>query len=154
MEYLLYLDRLKQQEKEDLSSSYPCSLMDIEEKELVFNKPIEVKGEAYVSGDHLIIHFSAHTSLEMPCAICNQMTTYNLSISDSYQTIELIEIKSGELSFAEVLRETILLELPSYVECHNGNCPSRPLIEPYLHKEKSEKDEDIHYPFSGLDNLL
>ncbi len=151
--YLIYLDRLRKGEKEDLTGKIPATVFEIEESELICKDPIEVTGEAYISDEHLILHFSASTKVTMPCSICNHMIEQNIEIKNAYQTIELTEIDGATFSSEQLIRDTLLLELPHFVECNNGNCKERPLIEPYLHKPEEEKGDDIHYPFSGLDNI-
>lgn len=151
--YLIYLDRLKRGEKEDLTGTISAEVFEIEENDLLCKDPIEVKGEAYISDDHLILHFSAYTRVTMPCSICNAMIEQAIQVKNAYQTIELSEINGTTFPSEQTIRDTLLLELPHFVECNNGNCSERPLIEPYLHNPEEEKGEDIHYPFSGLDNI-
>jgi uncharacterized metal-binding protein YceD (DUF177 family) len=151
--FLLYIDRLKKGEKENLNLFLPPDIFEVVEDELSFQDPVEMHGEAYVSEPHLIIHFSAQTKVCMPCSVCNEKTKENLIVKNAYHTFDLQELTDATLSFIDIVRESLLLELPQFIECQNGHCPNRPLIEPYLHNPEDEKKDDIHYPFSGLDNL-
>ena len=62
---------------------------------------------------------------------------------------ELDEVKSGVYDITPQLREEILLEIPHFLECHRGECPSRQEIEKYLITGEDSK-EDTYHPFTEL----
>ena len=152
--FILYLDRLKGGQKALLDGSYSPGFLQISEEDLLFKTPVEVRGEAYISGEHLVIHFSEKSKALMPCRICNEMTEVVLTVAAGYHTLSLPTYGQNTFSFADILREALLLELPKFVECHNGHCPQRAVIEPYLHKQEKKKDDETHYPFSELEKLF
>ena len=55
-------------------------------------------------------------------------------------------------NFKNLLRETILLEVPSFAECEGGSCPKRKEYNKYLKESSNEQSEDEGYqPFADLD---
>lgn len=143
----IYIDRLSEGNIQEIAESLDPSFLHVEEKELFFPNPVEIKGKAYLTEDHLIMEFRASTYAKMPCLICNELISIELEINNSYQTIPLQEIKGAIYNCESIIRESLLLELPSYVEC-GGSCKKREAIKPFLTKEKT-KDSN-HFPFSDL----
>lgn len=147
-EFKIYIDRLKGGSTHQINTSFHPSFLEIDEKELQFRKPVTIQGEAYLTDDHLVIHLSAATIAEMPCAICNHTTQFPLAVHQFYHTEPLSEISSSVYDFSQVVREALLIELPRTIEC-NGNCPERESLTPYLRKEtRSDKD---HFPFANFE---
>lgn len=148
--FILYIDRLKNGESETFSSDVAADFLDCSEKELVFENPVSIKGEAYVANEHLVIHLDVATTVKMPCSICNQMIEYPLSIKNFYHTQEMEKCFSSTYDFRKALREQLLIELPQYVEC-KGGCSSREEVKKYLKKDTSSTEEPPYFPFSVLD---
>ena len=48
----------------------------------------------------------------------------------------------------EELMEAILLQVPDFVECHDGDCPERKNISKFLKKDGAGKNE--YQPFKDL----
>lgn len=128
--------------------------LDIKEEELVFETPITISGEAYLANDHLVIHIQAELKASMPCSICNKSAALSIEIKNHYFTKELAEIKDHYFDFSDDLRQTILLEVPSFIECEDGSCPSRKELQKFYKKIKPEEDEEKHFPFKGLENIF
>lgn len=149
--FQIWIDRLKNGQKQLIKESISPGFLGIQEDELVFKNPVEVKGEAYLTESELILHLDASTKASMPCAICNLMTEFKLSVKDFYYAEPLNQIPSGIYSFQEPLREALLIELPKYVECNAGKCPDREKLTPFLCSEK-KTEENTHFPFSNLDS--
>jgi uncharacterized metal-binding protein YceD (DUF177 family) len=154
-EFKIYIERLKggpkKSEVQKIEGAFSSQFLDLEEPELQFLAPVKVKGEAYLTEDHLVIHLSASTCATMPCAICNEMAEAPLKVDHFYHTEPLVEIPSGIYDFRIPLREALLIELPRTIECNRGQCPSRENLAPFMRKEKS--GEEINFPFSNLENL-
>ncbi len=149
--FQIWIDRLKSGQSQTINESLPPDFLDLErEEELRTETPVLVKGKAYLTDSELILHLDASTKVMMPCAVCNKMTQIELAIENFYHTHPLEEIPSGTYDFRTPLREALIIELPKYVECNKGKCPSRKEIDPYL-KGKS-KDDNIHFPFSNLES--
>ena len=149
--FQIWIDRLKSGQSQQINESYPPDFLDLaDEEDLRTEVLVLVKGRAYLTESELILNVDASTKIMMPCAVCNQMTEIELTIENFYHTHPLEEIRSGIYDFRTPLREALILELPKYVECNKGKCPSRTEINPYL-KGKS-KDDDIHFPFSNLES--
>ena len=50
-----------------------------------------------------------------------------------------------------MLRDEILLEVPQFAECGNGQCPSRIEIQKYLKQtDDDQEDDEGHHPFAQL----
>ena len=149
--FQIWIDRLKNGQKQLIKESITPGFLDINEEELVFDCPVKVNGQAYLTESELILQLSASTIAKMPCAICNQMMEFHLSITNFYHAEPISDIPSGIYSFEEPLREALLIELPKYVECSNGKCPGRDKLTPFLRSE-TKKQENTHFPFSNLDS--
>lgn len=145
--FQIWIDRLKNGQTQTITESFPSDFLDIQEEELKMHSPVHVVGEAYLTESELILHFNASTKLKMPCAICNEMIEVDLSIKDCYHAVPVNEIPSGIYDYKEDLRESLLIEVPQYVECNQGNCPERKIIAPYMHKKQKETS---NFPFSNL----
>lgn len=149
----IWIDRLADGKTQKIDASFEPSILDAEEKDLVFPSSVTVQGDAYLADSHLIIRLKAATSIKMPCSICNQMISTDLKVENFYHAEALDEIQGAVFDCTEALREALLLELPQYVECNGGKCPERALMAPYMRKEDNpgEKGKDqSHFPFSGL----
>ena len=147
-DFKIYIDRLKGGQVQKIEGSFSPSFLEVDEEELQFDQPVIVKGEAYLTDDHLIIHLSAATMAEMPCSVCNKMIKTPLSVGNFYHTEPLTEIPDAIYDFGLALREALLIELPRTVECNNGKCAGRETIAPYL---RGEKRTETYYPFSDID---
>jgi hypothetical protein len=145
----IYVDCLKHQDEVILDEEISCDVLNIVEKDLQMNAPVHLKGKAYLSENYLIINFSAHTSFKMCCSICNKLTQNTLSIENVYTTIDLNDIKHGIYDFTDDLRDAIILKIPQFQECNNGNCSERKNIEKYF-KKTITKQSDNHFPFKDL----
>lgn len=149
---LIWIDRLKAGQTQKIKESLDPSLMQIDEAELKFDFPVEVEGEAYLSEKELICRFKAATCAMMPCAICNQLIKIDLVLGAFYHAEPIDEIPGAVFDYREALREAFLIELPRYVECNGGKCPERSAIASYMHSKPKKKEEEIYFPFSGLDS--
>ena len=144
----IYIDRLSEGQEQELQESLDPIFMGIFEDELSFEDPIELEGKAYLTDDHLLIEMNVSTCAKMPCTICNELTSIPVIINHSYLTIPLQEIKGAIYNCADTIRESLLLELPSFAECE-GTCKKREVIKTFLNKEQT--DDSNHFPFSGLE---
>ncbi len=153
--FKIYLDRLANDQVEKISETLSSDFLKIEESDLSFVNPVEIKGEAYLANDHLIIHLVVKTQANMPCSICNEMIPYSVNIDNFYHAEEMTKSKTTIFDFSDVLREGILIDIPPFLEC-NGKCPKRKEVDHYFKKENklSSSSEEIHYPFKGLDEQL
>ncbi len=120
------------------------------EQELTFADELDLSGEAYLAGDHLIIKLQAHVFAFVPCSICNEPTKVDLSLTDFYHAEPLENISSGVFDFSSVLRDDLLLAIPQFTECE-GSCPSRESIKKYLKKPgPTPSGHSSQFPFSDL----
>lgn len=149
--FKIYVDRLVNGSIEVLDETFPPDVMDISEGDLTFPSPIKVSGKAYLSNNTLILNLSILTDALLPCAICNESVTYKIDLHDRYFSEDLDSIRSGIFNYKDLLRETILLEIPQTIECHEGACPERKTLAKYLKQDSKKDDSDSTYhPFADL----
>ncbi len=149
--FKILIDRLKGGHTQKIEEDFDPSFLGPDEPDLRFPKKVRVKGEAYVTDAHLIIHLKAETQVSMPCAICNQMIGADLKVDSFYHTEPIEEIPSAVFDPSEALREALLIELPKTVECNGGNCPERATMAPYLRPE-ARKEKTTYFPFADLND--
>lgn len=148
-EFVILIDRLKGQANHKIDLKVEPAFLGPEEDELKFSHPVTVKGEAYMTDAHLILHLNAATVIQMPCSVCNEMIDVDLKIDNFYHTEPVEDIKGAIFDFREALREALLIELPRTVECNGGKCSERESIKPFM---KPEDKERTHFPFADMDN--
>jgi len=141
--FKIFIERLREDGPERLNESFPPSFMEIEEAELAFESPIQMEGQALVADDALVIMATLSTTVKVPCVICNELCEVGLEIPSFEHTESVDEVKSGVYNMAPVLREALLLELPSRAEC-GGSCPEREKMKKYLSKREN------NFPFQNL----
>ena len=141
----IYIDRLSGEKTEKIAETLSSSFIDVNEKDLKFKGPVSLKGKAYLAEDHLIIQLDVEAEALIPCAICNETVEKKLHIRGFYHTEELEKIRGQVYDYTHPLREAVLLEVPSYVECLN-NCPQRMSLKNYL-KKGSDHEQ---FPFADL----
>ena len=149
--FKIYIDRLKGGLVQRIEGAFDNGFLEIDEEELRFPNPVTVKGEAYLTDEHLVIHLSASTSAEMPCSICNEMIKTPLTVGNFYHTEPLLEIQGALYDFGQALREALLIELPRTIECNQGHCPAREALEPFMRPEK-RAEQTTYFPFADLDH--
>jgi len=134
--FSLNIHSLSENEPILIDGKFDPSFLDVDEKEVKFKDPVEIKGKIYLASDDLILDVSAKTYVTMPCSICNEQIKYLLDIKNYIYTQPLTEITQANYDYSEIIRQAVILELPTKVECNN-NCPERENIAPYLKKENN-----------------
>ena len=145
--FCIYIDRLKEGVVQKIDLSLSPDFFEVSEQGLCLDKPTQVTGETYLTDEDLVVHFSASTIVQMPCAVCNQMTPFILAVKNFYHAEPLINIRTAVFDIRSVVREALLVELPNVIEC-NGECKERASITPYL--RKAEQNSESYFPFSDL----
>ena len=149
-ECILFIDRLQSGKTEKIKEILSSEFLDVHEPELKFSDKIFIDGEAYLANEHIIIQLEIKLSAVIPCSICNLPTEFPLELHRFYHTEEISQIKSHIYNYSSSLREAILLEVPSFVECKD-NCPKRGELKKYIHQDKSKKlNESVQFPFAEL----
>lgn len=146
----IYIDRLRKGASEQIDLSLNPSFMKVQEKDLVFDKPIHLEGEAYLAEDELIIKISINTEAQLICSICNKLSPYTIDIKDLTHVIPIDEIKGHIFELPPFIREAILLEVPFVVECSNGKCPERSQIQKFLADPEKKLTDEGFRPFKDL----
>jgi uncharacterized metal-binding protein YceD (DUF177 family) len=148
----IYIEQLREGREERFQLNLSPSFIDIQEDTLRFDKPVKLEGSAYLAEQELILHWDVQTEALIHCSICNEPVAVSLHIPNFYYSEPVSEIKTGIYNFKDLLRETILLETPSFAECCNGNCPKRVEYQKYLKETSDHPPEDEGYqPFAGLE---
>lgn len=151
-EFKIHVDRLKHGEMEKIRETVSPEFLEQDDAELAFVSEIAFAGEAYLAEQELVIHLDIETKAKLPCSICNEPTETTLILKGLYHVVPLQEIKTGVYNLKEFLRETIILEAPHFVECHDGHCPKRKDLKRYLKAPGSTKEQEdgSYHPFSEL----
>jgi uncharacterized metal-binding protein YceD (DUF177 family) len=148
--FKILIDRLKGGLTQKIEEGLAPGFLGSDEPELQFRSKVHVKGEAYLTDEHLVIHLKAHTKIFMPCAICNQMIEVPLEVDNFYHTQPIEEIPSAVFDYSEALREALLIELPKIVECNSGSCPARENLQPFL-RSQQRSENTTYFPFADMD---
>lgn len=129
----------------------PAALLGLEEEEVIPLETIKISGRAYLLEKDLIAHFSAETKVKMPCAICNEWVTVPLQVNEAVQTIPTSEVGFDGYDLSPLIREELVLALPQFVECNEGNCPKRKELKKSRAKSSNNQEsEEGYHPFAGL----
>jgi uncharacterized metal-binding protein YceD (DUF177 family) len=137
------LDQLQDGESLTIEESLPPSFLQIDDTDLICNRPIYLKGSVTRASGHLLLRFVAQTEVFMPCSFCNEMTLVPLKTGElTYESDETI------FDYSHLVREEVILMIPQFAECAGGHCPHRSLID-QLRKKKSASTS-YHTPFSEL----
>lgn len=143
----IYVDRLKDDGIEEISEVFDPALLEMEDEDLHFVGNMSLDGRAYLVKTHLILELKFQVEAKMPCAICNEKTTFKIKVDDFSHNQELSTIKTGVWDYAEELRSAILIHVPQFHECNEGHCLHRKNVANFL---KPSSDE-THTPFKDLD---
>lgn len=136
-EFLINIDRLRKKGNLSLNMAVPSNFLEIEGDELQFGAQVDIQGEAYIVDDRLIFHLDLIIPAIVACTICNGDAHRTVKINNLYHIEEISELKSPIFDFSTVLRQEILLEVPKFAECRDGNCPQRETFKAYLGQKKS-----------------
>jgi uncharacterized metal-binding protein YceD (DUF177 family) len=147
--FKIFTEQLKDGDIKKIDISCASEFLDVTEEALRFKDPIQVNGEVYLADDAVVLHFDAATIAIIPCSICNAPVKTEIKVNNFYHMIPLEEIKNGYFNFQDILREAILLEVPAFAECNNGQCQHRKEIAKYL-KSPNRPESDGHQPFADI----
>lgn len=139
----IYIDRLSHERTEEIQETISPDFIDVTEKELRFEAPIQVKGKAYLAEDHLVLQLALSASAMLPCSICNQMIEKKIRLPSFYHTEEVENIRGQVYDYGKLIKEAILLEIPPFIECI-PTCPKRDELKNYFSKG------DQQFPFADL----
>jgi uncharacterized metal-binding protein YceD (DUF177 family) len=148
--FVLYIERLKEASSYVLQKSTSPAFLDIHEPDLLFEDLVQIELKAYLSSDHLILHLSAKTKALLPCSICNASSSIFIQVEQFAHAEPLHKVAHGTFDFSPLLREAILLEVPSYAECQGGLCPKRTTIESFLISQQTK--QETYLPFAHLEH--
>jgi uncharacterized metal-binding protein YceD (DUF177 family) len=147
---IIYTEQLRDGHKESIHLDLDPSFLDVHEKELSFNTPVHIEGEAYATETHLLFHLTVLAQAQLNCSVCNSPFSFAIKIEKLYHTIPLNELKSAVFDYSALIREEILLQIPPYAECSNGQCPERASLSSFLKNEETKENPPTHFPFSNL----
>ncbi|WP_068470005.1 YceD family protein [Candidatus Protochlamydia phocaeensis] len=151
--FKIYVDQLRDGQEKKIKESLSPDFLDVHETDLGFKKNVELEGVSYLADQELILHWNIQAEALIPCSICNEMVPVDIKIRDFYHSEPLADIKGAVFNFKDLLRETILLEIPAFAECNQGNCPKRQEVAKYLKEptQDQSEDEEGYQPFADLD---
>lgn len=147
MEPLLTIDpRNLPFEGRRLTGTLPVSLVEIPETNTIRpTGPIEYNLHAVRDDDNVVVSGSLRAPFSLDCVRCIAPFDYLVEIDD-YE-IEVPIENDQMIDLTEGLREDILLALPSYPRCEDGNvsprdCPAEGLFEPNSDNEPDQAPAD------------
>lgn len=146
----IYIDRLKEDKTEIFKEEISADLFGLMENDLQFKDPVFLEAKVYLSSEYLIVEVSAKTIARITCSICNNFVNHSVEVINDTHTILLEDIKGKIYYFKDLVRESLLLELPSFIECQTGNCPDRKSFNYFL-KGNDQPESTDYFPFSNLD---
>lgn len=146
----IYVDRLKQGVTYSFEEVCPSDFLELKEEDCHAEKPLNIKGKAYLAEGEVVVHLDVAAQITMRCSICNEEVEVPINLSGIYLTATADELPHASFDMRESLREEIILAIPHFVECHDGACPSRPEVDKYLKKGDANEDHGTHRPFAGL----
>ncbi len=148
----IFTEQLRDGKREEIEHALPPDFLAIQEPDLTFHSPIHLKGEAYATDDYLVLQLSAHTEVQMPCSICNEMTFITLKTEEIYHTIFFCDLTSTTFDFTDIVREEIVILIPQFVECQQGACPDRTQISKFMKNKavSTPSSAENHFPFADL----
>ncbi len=146
--FKIYVEQLRDGQTARIDEVIPAEFLAVNDDDLKFEKPVTVKGEAYLAGENLVLHLVVTAKAIVPCVVCNEPAEVEIHLGNLYHLEPLEEIKGAIFNFKEVLREAILLEAPAFAEC-DGKCRKRKEIQKYL-KKSEETTEEGYHPFANL----
>ena len=151
-QFKIFIDRLRGGNVEQLERRLSPEFIEFDEPDVKFSSPVNLGGEAYLTEDSLILRINIETKGSFPCTICNRPVDQEISIKGLYHVIPVDEIKGGVYEIKELLRENIILEAPSFVECNQGSCSRRKEVEKYMSSNSNENEatDEVYYPFKDL----
>lgn len=127
-----------------LSGTLPPQFFDLSEGDDVKAvAPLVYDLNVVKDGSDLVVTGRVGAEFELMCGRCLQRFGQSIELED-YSTEMTIEDPSAMIDLTDAIREDILLALPSYPRCENGNidpreCPAQGKFEPVA--DESAPDE-------------
>lgn len=153
--FKIFIEQLRGGQVEKIHESFKPTFLEVNEQEVSFVDPVLLHGQAYLADNELVLNFDIKTFVTLPCSVCNEPVKKEIAIQGFYHAVPLEEIRSGVYNFKEVLRETILLDIPLFAECNEGHCPHRKEISKFLKPEGQKGSDDVeeegYNPFADFD---
>jgi uncharacterized metal-binding protein YceD (DUF177 family) len=142
-QFKIYVERLNEGKVEYFDFRTSPQFLDVQD--LVFKGEVHVKGKAYLAEHELVLHAEAESVVLLPCQICNELTEVEITVRELVAIYPHEEVKSGIFDMSPLLREEILLQVPQFIECHQGKCPERGSTSSYMSRE-----HEGYQPFKEL----
>jgi uncharacterized metal-binding protein YceD (DUF177 family) len=125
----IFIDRLREQGRQEVTCSLPGEWMGVHEASLLFQDPVQLEGEAYLADDYVVLHCNAATIAQIPCSICNEWVAQSIEVLALTQAEPIADAVKGAIDFGPTVRDALLLEVPHFLECHGGHCPQRQQLQ-------------------------
>ncbi|MBI3211588.1 MAG: hypothetical protein HYZ47_02750, partial [Simkania negevensis] len=135
-----------------LKEIFSSKWLDVDEPALKFKEEVKIEGHVSIVNEYLVIQLDIQAEALLPCSICNEWVTAPIQLKKFYHTEELSHIQRETFDFSVPLREAILLEVPTLVEC-KGKCPEREHLKKYFKTDQGKiaGSEDLtRFPFAHL----
>ena len=141
----------------DVAGTLPATFLEIDPKDVI--KPTsDVSYDLHIErdGDSLLLTGSLSASFELECGRCLGRFPYLLDLAD-YQSEAEVEANKSTMDLTDVIRDDILVALPSYPRCEDGNvepreCPAHGRFE--LGQGQAPVDDEAAGPDAGVWDAL
>ncbi len=144
-------------EGKDISGTLTPAFFELSETDdIKAISPVTYELNVLRDGKDLLVTGSLDATFELTCGRCLQRFQQHVEMDD-YQTEIPFEDASSTIDLTEPIREDILLALPSYPRCEDGNvepreCPAQGKFE--MATDESAPDESAEAPAPGVWNVL
>ena len=145
------------EEGKEISGTLPPQFFDLAETDdIKATSPLQFDLNVMKDDKDLIVTGHVEADFELLCGRCLQRFGQRIELAD-YETEMQIEDRSETIDLTDAIREDILLALPSYPRCENGNidpreCPAQGKFEPAI--DESAPDELAGPQAPGVWNVL
>lgn len=135
----IYIDRLKDGHIEKIDESIDPCIIFADVTDIQFSGPIRISGDVYLADGEIIFLLDIHTQIVMPCSVCNENVAVNIDIIKVYNVLEMASVKGSVFDMRDMIREMVLLEVPTFVECHGQSEQSDSKLNQAGHEKDSGK---------------
>ncbi len=144
-------------EGRDLAGSVLPAFFDLRENDdIKAVSPLTYELNVLLDNKDLLITGKVDATFELMCGRCLQRFQQRVEMDD-YQTEIAVEDPAATIDLTDAIREDILLALPSYPRCEDGNvepreCPAQGRFEPAADESAPDKSAEAQAP--GVWNVL
>jgi uncharacterized protein len=109
-----------------LAGTLPHSFFDLDPKDIVqATGPMNYEIEVMRDEDDLILTGKLDATFELECGRCLGRFAYEVEIDEYQGEVTIEDVNAAMIDLTDVIRDDILVALPSYPRCEDGNVDPR-----------------------------